>query len=122
MDDLAAVGAYFERKAAQWTSEEGSVKAHLLRVGKDGLVAEFHSDPDFEAVRRYLHHLSDVQYVQDTGYSGFTSKVVESIFGSSGHVRGARRQVGQIVRASILAYGVTPLGQRLARIAGALPR
>lgn len=121
MDDLEAAGVYFERKAAQWVSTEGSVSAHLHHVGKKGLVAEFRSDQEFDDVRRYLHRMSDVQYVHDTGYSEFRTKVQGSIVGSSGSVRGDQRQVEQIVRAALLACGVSPFGQRLVRIAGALP-
>jgi len=122
MDDLAAVGQYFQRKGARWTSTDGSVPAHLRRLGRNGLVAEFRSDPDFEAVSRYLHRLSDVQYVDDTGYSEFKAKVQESIVGPSPHARGVRREVDLIVRASLLACGVSPFGERLVRIAGNLPR
>lgn len=122
MDDLEAAGVYFERKAAQWTSTEGSVSGHLRRVGKKGLVAELRSDPGFDDVRRYLHRMSDVQYVHDTGYSELTTKVQESVFGSPSSVREVHRQVDQIVRAAMLACGVAPFGERLVRIAGALPR
>jgi len=122
MDDLAAVGEYFGRKGALWTSSEGSVAAHLRRFGRNRLVAEFRSDPDFDAVSRYLHRMSDVQYVHDTGYSDFTAKVQESILGPSGVGRGAQRQVSLIVRAALLASGVSPFGERLVRIAGNLPR
>ena len=66
MDNLAAVGEYFERKGALWTSSEGSVAAHLRRVGRNGLVAEFRSDPDFDVVSRYLHRMVDVQVTSPT--------------------------------------------------------
>ncbi|HYB79971.1 MAG TPA: hypothetical protein VEG66_09495 [Thermoplasmata archaeon] len=122
MDDLAAVGEYFERKGARWTSTDGSVSTHLRRLGRNGLIAEFRSDPDFEAVSRYLHRLSDVQYVHDTGYSEFTTKVQESILGPSVRPRGVQHQVALIVRAALLACGISPFGERLARIAGNLPR
>ena len=122
MDDLAAVGLYFGRKCESWNATEGSVAAHLRRVGRDGLVAEFRSDSEFDGVSRYLHRVSDVQYVQDTGYSAFKTVVRESVVGPSGSVRGTQRQVEQIVGAALLACGVTPFGERLVRIAGALPR
>jgi hypothetical protein len=122
MDDLAAVGDYFERKGALWTSSEGSVAAHLRRVGRNGLVAEFRSDPDFDAVSRYLHRMVDVQYVHDTGFSVFKAKVQESIVGPSRVGRGAQHQVSLVIRAALLACGVSPFGERLERIAGALPR
>jgi hypothetical protein len=122
MDDVAAVGAYFERKAARWTSTEGSVAAHVRRVGRDGLIAEFRSDGDFNDVCRYLHRMSDVQYVHDTAYSEFKAQVRESIFGGSGDVWGARREVGVIIRAAMMACRVAPAGERLVRIVGALPR
>ena len=122
MDDLTAVGEYFERKGARWTSTDGSVSTHLRRLGRNGLVAEFRSDPDFESITRYLHRLSDVQYVDDTGYSEFRAKVQQSIFGPSARAKGVRRQVDLIVRAALLACGVSPFGQRLVRIVGNLPR
>jgi DNA-binding transcriptional ArsR family regulator len=122
MDDLAAVGRYLERKRARWTSTDGSVSTHLRRLGRNGLIAEFRSDPDFEATSRYLHRLSDVQYVYDTGYSEFRTKVQGSIFGLPPHARGVPRQVDLIVRAALLACGVSPFGERLVRIAGNLPR
>lgn len=121
MDELEAAAAYFGRKAAQWVSTDGSTSAHLRRVGQQGLVVEFRNDRDFDDVRRYLDGVSRVQYVQDTGYSEFRTKVQHSVFGSSGTARGGRRQVDQIVRAALLAYGVSPFGQRLVRVAGALP-
>ncbi|HKN06503.1 MAG TPA: hypothetical protein VJ021_02710 [Thermoplasmata archaeon] len=86
------------------------------------MVTEFRSDPDFDDVRRYLNRVGDVQYVHDAGYSEFKTKVQESIFGPPGSVRGVQRQVGLIVRAAMLACGVAPFGERLVRIAGALPR
>jgi hypothetical protein len=122
MDDLAAVGEYFARTAAHWTSSEGSIAAHLRRVGRNGLVAEFRSDPDFDAVRRYLHRMVDVQYVHDTAFSDFKTKVQESIPGPSGVGKGSPRQVSLMIRAALLASGVSPFGERLERIAGALPR
>ena len=122
MDDLTAVGEYFERKGARWTSTDGSVSTHLRRLGRNGLIAEFRSDPDFESITRYLHRLSDVQYVDDTGYSEFRAKVQQSIFGPSTRAKGVRRQVDLIVRAALLACGVSPFGQRLVRIVGNLPR
>jgi len=122
MDDLAAVGEYFARKGALWTSSEGSVAAHLRRVGRNKLVAEFRADPDFDAVSRYLHRMVDVQYVHDTGFFDFKAKVQESILGPAHLGRGAQRQVGLITRAALLACGVSPFGERLERIAGALPR
>lgn len=122
MDDLTAAGLYFERKGASWSSTDGSVAAHIRRVGRNGLVVEFRSDRDFDAVRRYLHRASDVQYVHDTGYSEFKTKVRESLFGPSHPVSEAKRQVERIVRAAFLACEVTPFGERLVRIAGALPR
>ena len=122
MSDLAAVGEYFEQKGARWASTDGSVSTHLRRLGRNGLIAEFRSDPDFEAISRYLHRLSDVQYVDDPGYSEFTTKVQESIFGPSARARGVQRQVDLIVRAALLACGVSPFGERLVRIAGNLPR
>jgi hypothetical protein len=122
MDDLTAVGDYFARRGALWTSSEGSVAAHLRRLGRNGLVAEFRSDPDFVAVSRYLHRIVDVQYVHDTGFSDFKAKVQESIIDPAHLGRGAQRQVGLIIRAALLACGVSPFGERLERIAGALPR
>jgi hypothetical protein len=122
MDDLAAVGDYFERKRALWTSSEGSVAAHLRHAGRNGLVAEFRSDPDFVAVSRYLYRMVDVQYVHDTALSDFKARVQESILGTAHLGRGAQRQVSLIIRAALLASGVSPLGERLERIAGALPR
>ena len=122
MDDLTAVGRYFQRKGGGWNSTEGSVAAHIRRVGRNGLVAEFRSDPDFDDVRRYLQRTSDVQYVHDTGYSELKTTVRESLFGPSGGASGVQRQVELIVRAALLACGVTPFGERLVRIAGALPR
>lgn len=122
MDDIAAVGRYFERKCASWESAEGSVDAHIRRLGRNGLVAEFRSDPDFDDVCRYLHRVSDVQYVQDTGFSEFKTTVRGSVFGRSSGARSAQRQVELIVRAALLACGVSPFGARLVRIAGALPR
>lgn len=122
MDDLTAAVLYFERKGESWTSTEGSVASHIRRVGRSGLVAEFRSDRDFEVVCRYLHRTSDVQYVQDTGYSELKTKVRESLFGPSANLGRVQRQVGLIVRAAMLACGVTPFGERLVRIAGALPR
>lgn len=122
MDDLEAAVAFFRRKAALWVSTEGSVSAHLRRLGTKRLVAEFRSDEDFEGVRRYLHRTSDVQYVHDTGCSELQTKVRESLVGLSGTSRGAERQAELMVRAALLAYGVSPFGQRLVRIAGALPR
>lgn len=122
MDDLAAVGAYFTRKAAEWTSTDGSARAYLRRVKRNGLVAEFRSDHGFDDVRRYLRRVSDVQYVLDARYSEFATKVKESLLGSTGNAKGVQRQVSLIVRAAFLAYGVMPFGQRLVRVAGALPR
>jgi hypothetical protein len=121
MDDLAGVGEYFERKRTLWTSAEGSVTAHLRRLGRNGLVAEFRADPDFDGVSRYLHRVSEVLYVHDTAYSGFKAKVQESILGPSDVRGGARRQVSLIIRAALLASGVSPFGERLVRIGGALP-
>jgi hypothetical protein len=122
MDDLTAVGDYFARRGALWTSSEGSVAAHLRRLGRNGLVAEFRSDPDFDVVSRYLHRMVDVQYVHDTAFSDFKAKVQESFLGPSGVGRGSQRQVSLIIRAALLACGVSPFGERLERIAGALPR
>jgi hypothetical protein len=122
MDDLAAVGEYFARKGARWTSTDGSVSAYLRRLGRSGLIAEFRSDPDFEPVSRYLLRLSDVQYVDDPGYSEFKTKVQESVFGPSARARGVKRQVDRIALAALLACGVSPFGERLVRIAGNLPR
>jgi len=122
MDEVVAVDEYFERKGALWTSSEGSVAAHLRRMGRSKLVTEFRSDPDFEVVSRYLHRVSDVQYVHDTGYSEFKAKVRRSILGPSFVGKQAQRQVDQIVRAALLACGVSPFGERLVRVAGALPR
>ena len=122
MDELTALGLYFERKVALWTSTEGSVAAHFRRIGRNGLVAEFRSDPDFDDVRRYLHRMSDVQYVHDAAYSEFKTKVQESISGPPGSMQGVQGRVSLIVRAAMLACGVSPFGERLVRIAGALPR
>lgn len=122
MGELERVSAYFRSKVVQWARVDGSVSAHLRRVGPKGLVAEFRSDPEFADVRRYLGRVSQVQYVQDTGYSELGTKVQESVFGSPASGRGTQRQVDQIVRAVLLAGGVSPFGQRLVRIAGALPR
>lgn len=122
MDDLSAIGLYFQRKFASWTRVEGSVARYVRRLGRNGLVAEFRSDEDFDAVRRYLHRTSDVQYVHDAGYSELKTKVRESLVGQPGTPCGTERRVELIVRAALLAYGVSPFGQRLVRIAGALPR
>lgn len=122
MDDLAAVGRYFERKQVDWKSTDGSVAAHVRRVGKKGLVAEFRTDGEFDTIGRYLHRVSDVQYVHDTGYAEFKTKVRDSLFGPSGNASEVERQVNVIVPAALLACGITPFGERLVRIAGALPR
>ena len=122
MDDLAAVGSYFERVGERWASTDGSVAAHLRRLELDGLIAEFRSDPNFGDVCRYLHRVSDVQYVHDTGYSDFKRKVRDATFGPSRGLKGTRRQVSLIVRAAMLTCGVSPAGERLVRIAGALPQ
>jgi len=122
MDDLEAVGEYFSRKGALWNSSEGSAAAHLRRVGRNGLIAEFRSDTDFDAVRRYLYRMVDVQYVHDSAFSDFKAKVQESILGPAQTSRSAQRHVGLIFRAALLACGVSPFGERLERIAGALPR
>ena len=122
MDDLTAVGDYFARIGALWTSSEGSIAAHLRRLGRNGLVAEFRADPDFDAVSRYLHRMVDVQYVHDTAFSDFKRRVQESILGPSRVGRAAQREVSIVIRAALLACGVSPFGERLERIAGALPR
>lgn len=122
MDELEDVGRYFERKRALWTSTEGSVGAHLRRLGRNELVAEFRSDPDFEVVGRYLHRVSNVQYVQDTGYGEFRARVRDSVSGPLSPRRETERQVTRIVRAALLASGISAFGERLVRVGGALPR
>lgn len=122
MDDLSAVGLYFERKFASWATAEVSAAQHIRRLGRNGLIAEFRSDEDFDVVCRYLRRASDVQYVHDTEYSELKTRVRESVVRQSGTRRGIERQVELIVRAVLLACGVSPFGQRLVRIAGALPR
>jgi hypothetical protein len=113
MHDLTLVGPYFQRKAGEWTSADGSVAAHIRRRGRDGLIAEFRADPDFDVVFRYLHRIQDVQYVHDASYAEFRAQV-RSILGD-------RRQAETIVRAALLASGISPFADRLVRIAGALP-
>lgn len=54
MDELSAVGRYFEQKVADWGSRDGLAAAHLRRIGRDGLVSEFRTDPNFSVVSRYL--------------------------------------------------------------------
>lgn len=122
MDGLEGAGAYFRTKAVQWVRGDGSIAAHIRRVGQKGLVTEFRSDPGFDEVRRYLDRVSKVQYVQDTGCSDLRTRVQESVLRSSVRGRRVERQVDQIVRAALLACGISPFGQRLVRIAGALPR
>jgi hypothetical protein len=122
MDDLIAAGAYFQRKAGDWASTDGSVAVHLRRLGRSGLIAEFRSDPDFEVVGRYLHRLSDVQYVHDANYTEFRAQVRESVFGRASSIRGVPRQTDSIVRAAMMACGIVPFADRLVRIAGNLPR
>jgi hypothetical protein len=123
MDDLSGIGEYFDRKVSAWSSRDGSVAAHLRKLGRDGLVTEFRSDPEFAVVSRYLERANDVQYAHDAGYSEFKSKVRESISGPSGVEPAAQKQVSElVVRASMLASGVSPRGLSLVKIAGALPR
>lgn len=122
MDDLAGVAQYFQRKGDLWSSTDGSVAAHLRRLGRDGLVVEFRSDPGFEVVRVYLHRISDAQYVHDVRYPEFRACVRDSVFGATRRSREAQQQTRSIVRAALLAAGVDPWGDRLVRLAGALPR
>jgi len=113
MDELTAAGAYFRRKAVDWASTDGSVTAHFRRLGRDGLIAEFRADPDFEVVFRYLHRVQNVQYVHDSTYAGFRDQV-RSVFRD-------RRQAETVVRAALMASGISPFADRLVRVAGALP-
>ena len=122
MDDLTDLGRFFEGRAKVWTATDGSVAAHLRRLGRDGLISEFRSDPGFDAVVRYLHRVQDVQYVHDANYDEFRAKVRESVFGTPSLGGGTARQVNAIVRAAMLACGIVPFADRLVRIAGNLPR
>ncbi len=62
------------------------------------------------------------RYVHDTAFSDFKRRVQESILGPSRVGRAAQREVSIVIRAALLACGVSPFGERLERIAGALPR
>ena len=122
MGDLPAVGLFFQRKGEDWTATDGSVAAHLRRLGRNGLISEFRSDPEFDVVVRYLHRIQDVQYVHDANYAEFNALVRESVFGGARPVQGVHRHVESIVRAVMLASGIAPFADRLVRIAGNLPR
>jgi hypothetical protein len=121
MEGLSAVGQYFDLKVADWRSRDGSVAAHLRRLGRDGLVSELLADPDFGVVSQYLHRTSDVQYVHDAGYVGFKSRVRASVSIPGSFEAANERSAGAIVRASMLAAGVSPLGRSMVKLTGALP-
>jgi len=122
MDELTDVGRYFARSAKAWAATDGSVASHLRRLGRDGLISELRSDPEFDAVVRYLHRIHDVQYVHDVNYDEFRAIVRGSVFGPPSVGKGTARQVNSIVRAALLACGIVPFADRLVRIAGNLPR
>jgi hypothetical protein len=122
--NLAACGRYFQQKASQWIAAEGSVEAHVRRLGKEGLANEFRADMDFGEVCQYFLELGDVQYVHELEYVQLRSQVLQSLKGQVGDRFGSRLggELNTIISAASLACGFTAIGQRLVRIVGALPR
>ena len=124
MADTAACGRYFQRKASQWIAAEGSVEAHVRRLGKAGLVDEFRKDGDFGEVCRYFHELEGTQYVHDLGYTQLRSEVLQSMKGQVGDRFEAQLggELSTIINALAWACGFSATEQRFVRIVGALPR
>ena len=122
MDDLDACGCYFEATILRWISADGSVREHLRRVGRDGLIAELRSDASFSVVCSYLHGLTSVQYVHDPRYGRFRARITQALEAQFRGASEARRTAAQVVRASFLACGMSPVSDRWVRVSGALPR
>ena len=124
MADTEACALYFRDRASRWIRDEGSVAAHVQRLGPTGLAEEFRTDDGFLPVSRYLHSVGDMPYVQDAGYAEFRSLVRMSLERAvaprSAPV--SRRDLRIIVDAALLACGLSPVVHRTVRIVGALPR
>lgn len=120
MDELSPCGRFFEARARRWIAADGSVAGHLRRVERVGLAAEFRSDPHIEELRAYVHRISDVAYVQDSTYANLRAQVRRAMNGPGTRV--TRRDLDMIVSVTFEVCGIDPLGNRLVRIVGNLPR
>ena len=122
MDELETCGCYFEEAILRWISVDGSVQEHLRRVGRDGLIDELRSDASFLVVCRYLHRLTDVQYVHDPRYGRFRARITRAFAAQFQGASEARRTATRVVWASFLACGISPVSDRWVRVSGGLPR
>lgn len=106
MSDPYAVSRYFQNKASDWIQSDGSVKAHVRRVGKDGLADEFRTDGAFGEVCELVHEFGELQA---------RAHIVKSLEGFVGDQFGwpLVGEMDIIVGAMALACGFTTLGEKL---------
>jgi hypothetical protein len=106
MADPYAVSRYFQIRANAWIQADGSVEAHIRRVGKQGLAGEFGTDKSFGEV---------CELVQEFGELQARAHIVKSLEGFIGD-QFSWPLVGEmdiIIGAMALACGFKTLGEKL---------
>ena len=106
MSNPFAVSNYFQTKASAWIAMDGSVEAHVRRLGKQGLADEFRADGQFGEVCELVHELGELQA---------RDHIVRSLEGFVGDQFGWPfvGEMDIIVGAMALACGFTTLGEKL---------
>jgi hypothetical protein len=106
MSDPYAVSRYFQLKATAWIVADGSVEAHIKKLGKDRLANEFKTDGTFGEVCELAHEFGELQARAHIGRSldGF----VGDQFGWP-----LVGEMDTLIGAMALACGVTSLGEKL---------
>ena len=112
MADPYAVTSYFQNKANHWIEQDGSVEAHVRRLGKNGLAQEFQADAGFRQV---------CELVQEYGELQSRSHIVQSLEGLVGDQFGLPLvgEMDVVIGAMALACGFETLGSQLVKV-GAL--
>jgi hypothetical protein len=97
---------YFHRKAAQWIKSDGSVEAHIEKVGKKGLADEFRADSEFTAVCELIREIGDLQ---------LRSTIATSLEGLVGDQFGSvfTGELNTVIEAVGTACGILTTGKKL---------
>jgi len=100
------VTRYFQRKATDWINTEGSVEAHVRRVGKQGLADEFRVDGEFGEVCQLVHEWGELQA------RNHIVKSLEDFVGDQFNTP-LFGEMDIVIGAMALACGFTTLGTKL---------
>lgn len=106
MVDGYQVSNYFRRKGVEWASISGSVENHLRKMQRQGIKADFQSDPEFWVVCDYLKQVGELQLRSTMG------KSLEGVVGSAFGIP-LLGTLDIAIGAAVEACGDTTLGDKL---------